>query len=223
MASELTKAVPDEAFTRALARERSQSAMTLARLRLIGISVVFALTLLLRYVLEKEDWGGAVLVFGLYWALSAITTAIVWYMPAAARWSGLSMAVVDVPMLFWAQSRMFADSNPAGIAGFTVGIFATIIAVSALSLEGVAILATWLSSVVFIAILMSMANQQPAITVFAAVVLGVTAGASSRLVKRLRFLVHSVAQEELKREKLGRYFSPAVADRLANLKTRASR
>lgn len=212
------KASDDEAYDRALNRERRQSAMTLGSIRLIGVSGVLVVTLLLRYVLERADWGGAVVVFGVYWVASAVAALVVWSWDKSARWAGFAMAVVDVPMLFWAQVRLLEDSNPGGIAGFTVGIFATVIAISALALEGAVIAATLLSSIVFIGVLMAAANQQPAISVFASIILAMTAGAAWRLVRRLKVLVLSVAQEEIKREKLGRYFSPAVADRLANQK-----
>jgi adenylate cyclase len=48
----------------------------------------------------------------------------------------------------------------------------------------------------------------------AIVIIGCTAAAAAHLIGRVRALVAGVATEQRKRERLGRYFSPAVAERL---------
>jgi adenylate cyclase len=53
--------------------------------------------------------------------------------------------------------------------------------------------------------------------VAAAITLGLAAAAVFYLVTRTRTLVMTVAEEELKRERLGRYFSPSVAERVQAL------
>ena len=74
-------AVPEQtggsAYAKALDREQRQSAKTLSLLRLGGMSVVFALTLVLRYGLGDESWGRPVSIFGLYWLVAGAATLLV--------------------------------------------------------------------------------------------------------------------------------------------------
>jgi adenylate cyclase len=63
-------------------------------------------------------------------------------------------------------------------------------------------------------LLQRQAGIGPSAWVASAVVLGCAAAAAAHLIHRIRALVGSVADEQRKRERLGRYFSPAVAERL---------
>ena len=58
------------------------------------------------------------------------------------------------------------------------------------------------------------AGIRPGAWVASIVVLGCAAAVAAHLVARVRALVGNVAEEQRKRERLGRYFSPSVAERL---------
>jgi adenylate cyclase len=58
------------------------------------------------------------------------------------------------------------------------------------------------------------AGIRPGAWVASMVVLGCAAAVAAHLVVRVRALIGNVAEEQRKRERLGRYFSPSVAERL---------
>ncbi len=100
------------------------------------------------------------------------------------------------------------------MAGFTLGIFCALLALAALPLERALIWATWAVAAALQVLLMREAGIAFGALPVAVVVLAVAAAAAAYVTSRLRHLIDAVTAEELRREKLGRYFSPSVAQRL---------
>jgi adenylate cyclase len=196
------------------ARETRRNAAWLAGLRLVGVGIVLGLHFWLVFVLGRTEWADGLPVFGGWFAASLAAWWALRWQPKLATVAGYLVGAVDIPMVFWAQWLSLGASNPSGVAGFTVGIFAACLGVAALSLDRAALGVAVGAAVVFEAVLMRAAGLGPALPLFAAVVLGTTAAGLWRLVHRVRALVTAVAEEGLRRERLGRYFSPAVAERL---------
>jgi adenylate cyclase len=100
------------------------------------------------------------------------------------------------------------------VAGFTAAIFCAFLAAAVLVLD------RWLSvaAAVLATALVVRLQQEAAISVGAqvitAVVMAVAAAAGVYVIARIGALITSVAQEELRLQRLGRYFSPEVASRL---------
>jgi len=196
------------------ARELRRSARWLAALRTVAAGTVLGLHLLLVYGLGREDWRGGLPIFAAWLAVSMASLGLLRRLPGLARAAGFLVGAVDIPMVYAAQVLSLKDSNPSGVAGFTVGIFAACLGLSALSLDPAALGMALVASVVLEGLLMQQAGLQPVLVIFAAVVLGATAAVLWRLMLRVKALVLAVAGEELRRQRLGRYFSPAVAQRL---------
>ena len=54
----------------------------------------------------------------------------------AARWAGLGVAFIDVPMVFLAQwASLPVSPSPGGVAGFSLGIFVLLVLLGGLSLD----------------------------------------------------------------------------------------
>ncbi len=118
-------------------------------------------------------------------------------------------------MVYWVQSAsMSAASSPEGVASFALALFCVFAALAALSLDrGLTAASVAIGAALELA-LMRQAGTHWGAQAGAMVVLGVAGAGAWHLVARVHHLIEAVAKEGLKREKLGRYFSSAVAERL---------
>ncbi|WP_395806583.1 adenylate/guanylate cyclase domain-containing protein [Archangium minus] len=207
-----------EPVGRALEEERRHNTARLALLRFLGVSAILAVTVYLARVQNLADWEVYLVPFGAYWLCTGVTLGVVLRQPQVASWAGLSLALVDVPAIYWLQHLAIPVSpSPGGVAGFTLGLYASLIVLSALSLRRPVTFAVTAAAAVAEVCLQAEASIGMGARVVAVVVLVLTAGAASYLFHRIRELVSAVTREELKRAQLGRYFSPAVAERLQDL------
>lgn len=207
-----------EPVVKALEEERRHNTARLALLRFLGVSAILAVTVYLARVQGLADWAVYLVPFSAYWLCTGVTLGVVLRHPQAASWAGLSLAVVDVPAIYWLQHLAIPVSpSPGGVAGFTLGLYACLIVLSALSLRRPVTVAVTAAAAVAEVCLQAEASISMGARVVGVVVLVLTAGAAHYLFHRIRELVSAVTREELKRAQLGRYFSPAVAERLQDL------
>ncbi len=207
-----------EPVGKAIEAERRHNAVRLALVRLLGVSAILVISIYQARVQGLADWEVYLAPMAAYWLCTVATLVGVLRSAHVASWAGLSLAVVDAPAIYWLQHLAIPVSpSPGGVAGFTLGIYTALIVISALSLRrtvtftvtGVAALAEWF--------LQAEASIGVGARLVGAVVLMMTAGAANYLFHRIRMLVSELTHEELQRAQLGRYFSPAVAERLQDL------
>ena len=118
-------------------------------------------------------------------------------------------------MVFFAQwVSLPVSPSPGGVAGFTLGIFVLLVLLGGLSLDTRQMLLVALTAAVCEVLLQREAGIRGGAWAASIVVIGCAAAATAHLIGRVRALVAGVATEQRKRERLGRYFSPAVAERL---------
>jgi adenylate cyclase len=208
--------VDQETLERTLGAHRAAMAHKLARVRIAAVAGTLVLSLVLWKGAGLADWSSNVAVFGAY-----LPVAIGIYLaglrsPRFARVAGHAVALGDVPIVWVLQAlEMPLAASPGGTAGFSLGIFVFLVLLAALSLNtGQVVVTAALSTVAEIA-LQYQAHVAPGAWVASALVLGLSALASAQIVQRVRGLVARVNDEMARRERLGRYFSPAVADMLA--------
>jgi adenylate cyclase len=207
-----------ETLARALSTERVRNTLRLSWVRFLAVSAVFAVSLYLGWVREQADWAIYTTPFAAYWAVTALTLLGVRLSPWVGQRAGLSLALVDVPAIFWLQALALPLSpSPGGVAGFTLGIFMTLVLLSTLSLRLSVTVAVTVVAAVAEVYLQWLARIDIGAQAAAVVVLAAGAGGASHLQVRIRALLSAMTREELKRARLGRYFSPAVADRLQDL------
>jgi len=202
-------------LARALDGQRARAGRMLARVRLAGVAAAFGLILAVAHGAGPADWRVMVPVFGIYLVLAALLAAAVRRSDRAAIWAGFGVAAIDVPVVFVAQwLSVPVSQSPGGVAGFALGIFVLLVLLSMLSLSrGQTTLVAAVSAVGEV-LLQREAGIRPGAWGASIVVLGCAAAIAAHLVARVRALVAHVADEQRKRERLGRYFSPAVAARL---------
>jgi adenylate cyclase len=163
----------------------------------------------------QSDWRVMVPIFATYAAGALVLAALVRFSDRAAVWAGFGVAVLDVPMVFAAQWLSIPVSpSPGGVAGFALGIFVLLVLLSVLSLSRRQTTVVAAVSALGEVLLQREAGIRPGAWVASIVVLGCAAAVAAHLVARVRMLVGHVAEEQRKRERLGRYFSPSVAARL---------
>ena len=203
-----------EAFAHALAAERLYNARRLAWLRLIGVAGFFALTVVAGWTMDPA-WWRSVRLFAAY---LVIALGLLWLSRrdvAPLRIAGLEVALVDVPMVFLLQFGMLSG-GPAdrGIAGFSVGLFLSLVAIAGLGLDGRAIVATAVVGIVLEVVLQTVAGVTMGGRSATVILLALGAATCAHLGRRVVHLVASVSDAQRRRERLGRYFSPLVAARL---------
>lgn len=199
----------------ALEHERSISARRIANIRFLGVTSVFLISLYLGIIQEKADWRAMLSSFLIYWMLSAFIFGLCRLRDDWGRIAALSLAVIDVPLVYWIQHVALPISpSPQGTASFTLAIYCTLTGFAAMSLDRRVAGAVAGFGTVFAMLLMDEAGVQLGAQVAGVILLGSVAAGSWFLVDRVKKLISSVAVEELKRERMGRHFSPHVASRL---------
>ena len=203
---------------RELRTERSRNILRMQAFRLVGITAALGLAAYFGYVQGQADWVVIVSPLAGWLVAAAVLGALGWRLRQNARAVGWLCALLDLPVVYWLQHLSVPVSpSPGGVAAFTVGICGALIVASALALDAQLNWAVAGVSALLCARLFQEAGLGVGGQVLQAVVLLVTAAASGYLVRRTESLITSVSQEELKREKMGRYFSPDVALRLQQL------
>ena len=199
--------------------ERLRTGQRLAQVRLVGAAAALALAAGLTFGAHQDDWAPSALVFAVYTGLAfglwLVLRRGAGSPPRPAGRAGWAVALIDVPMVFWAQWCAVALSpSPGGVAGFTLGILVALVLLSALSLSPKQVGVVAALSAVAEILLQWRAGIRPGAWAASVVVLGCASVAAVYLVNRVRALVASVVAEEQKRARLRRYFSPSVAEQL---------
>lgn len=199
----------------ALDEERRYNARRIGSIRLVAVSIFLAVALLFGVVLRIADWRTDVWLFASYWAAAA---ALFWLGRRSAQGERLASAgipLVDMPMVFLITWDFFTRMEPAGPASFAVGAYAALVVLAALSLDYRRIVWAAISGSAFETALMLLAGDPGDGAIAGAVLIGLVAATCIYGVRRTIRLIHGVTEERLRRERMGRYFSPQVAEILA--------
>lgn len=215
---------PESVIAQTLARDRLGSARVMSAVRLAGTSLALAATV------TDPDFARLQPLLLAYLAAGAGLALLAWRAPRTTRWVGLAVLLVDMPLAYAvcaAAVQSFVAMGRAGpaegVAGFGLGVFCMLTVLAALGLDGLqpafaAALAAGLE-----VSLMRRAGVGVAAQLAGVTCLGMTAATAGWIAARVQTLVRRGAAEQLRREKLGRYFSPAVAARLSDLAQGKSR
>ena len=213
-----------DAVERALADERLRNAHLINVNRLAGVAIFLAVVLVSQATLQRsKDRINPSFALFAAWAVGA--ALVLWGSRRSeriGRLGGLSIPLIDMPMLFllFANTilRLRASgfaSDAAALAAHAAGPFVLLVFLASLSLERrqvyfaaavAAALEVWLGH---LGVMDLTVRATSAVVMLSAAVLFSTAS------RRAVDLVASVAGEQIRRERLGRYFSPQIAARLA--------
>jgi adenylate cyclase len=205
------------AVAAAVARERKRSVGLVSDVRLAGSGVGLALTSYLAYGQHLRDWAPYVIPLAVSFGVGLVLAIASRLRAPTSRAIGFSIAFLDVPVVFWMQRMALPVSpSPGGVAGFTLGILAVLVVASAFTMDPWDSWTTVGAAAVCETLLQQAAGIQIGAQACAVLVLVLCGLFASHATRRLIALCGQVADEELRRARLGRYFSPSVADRLSN-------
>jgi adenylate cyclase len=207
----------DDAEVRQVGLERLRNVRWLNRARVAALGVMTALLLGVGYGLGRADWlAGVPLMVG--WLAVSVGLAVADRSDRLARWAPFALALIDVPAITVVQYQQLSVSAfPASVATFTAVLFALALTFATLTLDTRVVLTVLGFGAVSTFWLERQAGLSAASAVVAPLGLALIGGTLQYLLSRLRALVKHVASEEVRRAKLGRYFSPQVAARLQDV------
>ncbi|HSN99219.1 MAG TPA: adenylate/guanylate cyclase domain-containing protein, partial [Candidatus Nanopelagicales bacterium] len=204
------------AIERAVQDERAYNARRVVVIRAVGSAAALGLSAALAWGAGLGDWEPYAQVFAVHAVASAGLVGITRRWPLSARWSGWAIPLMDLPLIHWAQwTSIPVSPSPGGVAAFSLGIYSVLLLFSSFYLDGLLCLAVAAVGAASVVLQQQYAGIQVGAQVAAVIVLGLAAAAAWHLIRRATHLVASVAREEIRRARLGRYFSPTVAAKLA--------
>jgi adenylate cyclase len=193
-----------------LERSRLLGGRSLNRLRFVGVSLLFAVSLWMGVVHGHPSWRGNLTLFAVYWALAA---GLFWWSrrhDRGMRLSSLTVPFLDMPMAFSIQWQSFATGSPLGIASFTLAILLFLLVLSALTLSVWLIALTGAVGALLGAALLALAGADGGTIVCAVLLIVLAAAGAIATEHRIVRLIAGLARAQVRRASLGRYFSPQV-------------
>jgi class 3 adenylate cyclase len=201
-----------EAFESTVSAQRARLAVPLSVLRVSAISTWWLIGL-------ANIWVVAMVPVGLYAACSAVVLVMMLALPAWRSRTAWSLPFIDIPFILWAQwSVMPREANPGLTAALTLSIFLTVALLSVLTFSrSVLWAASGLGAAAAIALQVHV-GEELLHTVPATLLVMMVSAVSGTFGVRLVFaLAQQLVNEARQQARLGRYFSPQVATRLASM------
>ncbi len=194
----------DDALTRAVDAQRRSVLGAGAAVRLVGAAVFLAISTGL-WLTGGEDWASYPPILAPYVGVAATLFAL--RRRPVARWLGVVQAPVDVGLVYWLQHVAMPLSRfPSGVAGFSLGLFALVVALSGLTLRRSVVYGTALLSAVAQGALMREAGVSWGAVAVAVVALLLVAAVSHYGTGRLRQLAVALSHAEVDRALEARRF-----------------
>lgn len=126
-----------------------------------------------------------------------------------------AIPLVDVPIFAASQVSLMRQGDTLYVAGVVVAMFSIAVIASAFSLSRrVVMVTTGVSFAVHVLLLRDASLLGGGRWAGSALILGIVGITAASLIGQVRRLVEQIAQEEAIRARIGRYFSPAVAERI---------
>ena len=201
-----------EAFGDAMAAETLRNARLLNRIRLGVLSAFLLLHLVLGAALGQPAWRAALGGLALYWTAAFVFFLATGKSARLTRLSGCVVGFLDTPLVFFIQAGSLGSATDARAAGvFTTAVFLFLIMLAALSLRAPQIWIAAGAGIVCQIALQVLVHDTTGGIIASVLLLGSGAGLCALALQRRLELVRQVVFEQSRRERLGRYLSPAVA------------
>ncbi len=200
-----------ESYQKAVDQERLHNARILNQLRLAGGLLFAGVLLVFGRKLPAGGNGELVLVLS-YAAVALLLCFFSRNRPRLCLAGGMVVPFLDMPVAAWAQAMgMASTDSQLAVAHFTGGILLCMVLLAAMSLRQWQI---YTAAVLGLALewrLQALADDSPRGFAGTLVLFAAVAAVCLAARKRRVSLAASVCHEQLKRERLGRYFSPQVS------------
>ena len=210
-----------QAFAVALAAERVRNARAINFFRLVALTIGLAAMGLFRLTLP--GWiGPPVVPFLLWWAAAIAVLVASWRTQQPRRLTALAIATIDTPLLFAVLAVTVRNVAAAGrlVDAHRLAMHASIYFIGFVMLAGMTLqrrelyLTAWIGVVLEGALMLIAGPPDPSVALLTLLMMLGIAVLVDYGSRRALALVESVADEQERRTRLGRYFSPRVAERL---------
>jgi class 3 adenylate cyclase len=200
------------AFENTVSTQRARLALPLSALRVGAITAWWIIGWL-------KIWVVAMVPVGLYALTSAAVLAMMLAMPAWRARTAWSLPFIDIPFILWAQwTVMPLETSPGVTAALTLSIFLTVALLSILTFSrGVLWAASGLGATAAIALQVHVGEELRHLIPATVLVMSVCAVSGTFGVRLVFALAQQLVNEARQQARLGRYFSPQVATRLASM------
>jgi len=206
----------DDVFERAVADERLRSSRQLATFR---FSTVSALLLLLgTFRLVEPRWIGPLGVMGLYWLLSGFAFWSTRRSRTATWISNVAVHAIDMPIVLLAVWDNVSQLEAVGLVEDAKGMrllsaafYVLLVSLAGLSLDARQIYAAAVVAIVCQTVLIQLGGADATLALTLATTIAAAAALAHYAVRRTIRMVNTVSTEELRRQRLARYFPPQVA------------
>ena len=207
---------PPDRLNAAIAAEQTASARRINPLRLGTVGFFWLLFLIAGRFLSQQEWQGNFPLLSAYLVASGLTFFASRKWELVARMSGYAIALVDIPLVYLLQRSTFDGStSPGAVAGFTIGLYALMVAVSALSLDVRQMVASAVTGSIFGIGLQTEAGISVGGRISTIPVLGLTAVAGWFLFRRLVSVTTRLLEDAEQRKELQTHLEHN--DRMASL------
>lgn len=207
----------DETILPVLEAEWRRNATQLGIFRTLAVGVWGVMSLVAGYALDQGDWQRPLPVLGLYFGLSLIFL----FGPrfaARLRWlENWSAPLMDLPMIYLSLRQSLGADNPYPqvVAGFVIVIFLLLILPSPAGMKRLPTVLAAVEGAVLSLLLLHEAGVLFPAWAPSVVIVFVFAGVVARhIARRPLVIARQYADEKSNRARLGRYFSPAVAEHI---------
>lgn len=189
-----------EILGRLFGDERRANARRVNLVRCWGISFFFGLFLVLGGALGNPAWQGNLREFGVYWTATIALYVASRKLAVVERLSGLSIALIDLPMVFLLQWKQFPTSpNPGAIAGYNLGVYVLLLLLAALSLDARIVYVTAATAAVLEGLLQYLAGISAGAIVATFAIMALAGAACAYGSRRLRRLITELGLDMTKR------------------------
>jgi class 3 adenylate cyclase len=217
-----TRTLPAELSTAledARVAERARVLRVANVLRVLAVSAWLATAVLAGYVGERVTWRAQVAPLVVYLALATVVLLV----GRTKRFAGstwLAIAALDTPAAAFVTSTSLPYSKePHAVADMQLAVCILVVLVAVLTLSARAVIATSVVALVVEEWLMHVTGEGAAERVIAAVMLTMAGTIATVASRRILSLVRRAARTQHARQRLSRYFSPAVAERIVETGT----
>lgn len=209
----------DRAFAAAIAAERLRSTRRMNRYRCVALTVFLALVATFRAA--SPEWIGPLTAVIVYWGVACVIWLVGALSARLALHTAFAVPLVDCPMVLFLMadnaSALAAVGLPAESHAVRLGagvFFLLIVLLASLALDVRQVYLAGAVATGCALALMSLGKPDVTWIVFLPAVIGVAVMVLAYAIERTHSLVRTVATEEMRRARLGRYFPPQVADQL---------
>ncbi len=211
----------DAAVTHALARERLRNVRFINLARLGTLAAIISLEGVFHFN-NVGYVGGSLGIYAGWFAAALVAHLAAERSPRWAHASGFFTALVDMPLLFLIIRQVgsqladqgYPEDTRATAAAVSI-FYCVMVVLGGALLDRLHVLAGGVLALVLVALLQRHAGLATPVTAFTTVALLFALAVAIAIGRRSLSLVAAVTAEELQRQRLGRYFSPQVAARLA--------